>query len=408
MMRQANLFDYEEPKEEKVLTVSAVNSLVKQSVETIPELRGCWVAGEISGYKVPTKHCYFTLKDENQFELSAVIWRNRQNAEMLKLLANGAAIEAHGSVTVYDKGGKYQLDIDRIRPRGLGKFYEELERLKRKLYDEGLCDQERKRPLPAMPRTIGIVSSPSAAGFKDMLTVFRDQWPLAELILSPATVQGAAAPASIIAALKKLYDIKPDVIILARGGGSMEDLWCFNDEQVARTLAASPVPTITGVGHEIDTTLVDYVSDHRSLTPTAAAGDAVPKRQEVLFKLSRLEEDLDDAMDDLLHNKEQSLDMLTQQLERQSPENRVENEKRALEQMTARLDNAEKSYTTRWNDMLSAMTKRLELLNPANVMRRGYAFVQKGEDVITSANELNAGDRIAVRFYDGEKSALVE
>ena len=407
-MRQANLFDYEEPKEEKVLTVSAVNSLVKQSVETIPELRNCWVAGEISGYKVPTKHCYFTLKDENQFELSAVIWRSRLNAEMLKLLANGAAIEAHGSVTVYDKGGKYQLDIDRIRPRGLGKFYEELERLKRKLYDEGLCDPERKRPLPAMPRTIGIVSSPSAAGFKDMLTVFRDQWPLAELILSPATVQGAAAPASIIAALKKLYDIKPDVIILARGGGSMEDLWCFNDEQVARTLAASPVPTITGVGHEVDTTLVDYVSDHRSLTPTAAAGDAVPKRQEVLFKLSRLEEDLDDAMDDLLHNKEQGLDMLTQRLEQKSPEKQVENEKRALEQMTARLDNAEKSYTTRWNDMLSAMTKRLELLNPANVMRRGYAFVQKGEDVITSANELNAGDRIAVRFYDGEKSALVE
>ncbi len=407
-MRQANLFDFEEPKEEKVLTVSAVNSLVKQSVETIPELRGCWVAGEISGYKTPTKHCYFTLKDENQFELSAVIWRSRLNAEMLKLLANGAAIEAHGSVTVYDKGGKYQLDIDRIRPRGLGKFYEELERLKRKLYDEGLCDPERKRPLPAMPRVIGIVSSPAAAGFQDMLTVFRDQWPLAEVILSPATVQGAAAPASIIAALKKLYALKPDVIILARGGGSMEDLWCFNDEQVARTLAASPVPTITGVGHEIDTTLVDYVSDHRSLTPTAAAGDAVPKRQEVLFKLSRLEEDLDDAMDDLLHNKEQSLDMLTQRLERQSPENRVENEKRALEQMTARLDNAEKSYTTRWNDMLSAMTKRLELLNPANVMRRGYAFVQKGEDVITSANELNAGDRIAVRFYDGEKSALVE
>ncbi len=407
-MRQANLFDYEEPKEEKVLTVSAVNSLVKQSVETIPELRNCWVAGEISGYKVPAKHCYFTLKDENQFELSAVIWRSRLNAEMLKLLANGAAIEAHGSVTVYDKGGKYQLDIDRIRPRGLGKFYEELERLKRKLYDEGLCDQERKRPLPAMPRTIGIVSSPSAAGFKDMLTVFRDQWPLAELILSPATVQGAAAPASIIAALKKLYAIKPDVIILARGGGSMEDLWCFNDEQVARTLAASPVPTITGVGHEVDTTLVDYVSDHRSLTPTAAAGDAVPKRQEVLFKLSRLEEDLDDAMDDLLHNKEQSLDMLTQRLEQKSPEKQVENEKRALEQMTARLDNAEKSYTTRWNDMLSAMTKRLELLDPANVMRRGYAFVQKGEDVITSANELNAGDRIAVRFYDGEKSALVE
>ncbi len=407
-MRQANLFDFEEQREEKVYSVADINKRVKQSVETIPEFRSCWVAGEVSGYKTPTKHCYFTLKDENQFELSAVIWRSRLNAEMLKLLANGAAIEAHGSLRVYEQGGEYQLDIDRIRPRGIGKFYEELERLKRKLYDEGLCSEERKRPLPKLPRTIGIVSSTSAAGFKDMLRVFRDQWPLAELIVSPATVQGAAAPASIIAALKKLYAIKPDVIILARGGGSMEDLWCFNDEQVARTLAASPVPTITGVGHEVDRTLVDEVSDHRSLTPTAAAGDAVPNRKEVLAELSRLEKDLNDAMDDLLHNKAQGLDMLTRQLDRESPENRVASERKSLEQMTARLDNAEKAYTTRWNDMLSAMTKRLELLDPANVMRRGYAFVQKGEDVITSANELNAGDRIAVRFYDGEKSALVE
>ncbi len=407
-MRQANLFDFEEQKEEKVYSVAEVNKRVKQSVETIPEFRSCWVAGEVSGYKTPTKHCYFTLKDENQFELSAVIWRSRLNAEMLKLLANGAAIEAHGSLRVYEQGGEYQLDIDRIRPRGIGKFYEELERLKRKLYDEGLCSEERKRPLPKLPRTIGIVSSTSAAGFKDMLRVFRDQWPLAELIVSPATVQGAAAPASIIAALKKLYAVKPDVIILARGGGSMEDLWCFNDEQVARTLAASPVPTITGVGHEVDRTLVDEVSDHRSLTPTAAAGDAVPNRKEVLAELSRLEKDLNDAMDDLLHNKAQGLDMLTRQLDRESPENRVASESKSLEQMTARLDNAEKAYTTRWNDMLSAMTKRLELLDPANVMRRGYAFVQKGEDVITSANELNAGDRIAVRFYDGEKTALVE
>ena len=407
-MRQANLFDFEEPKEEKVYSVAEVNNLVEGTLTASPTLRNFWVSGEISGYKPDSAWCLFTLKGDSKNILNAAIWSNKLNAEIKKLLVNGNMVEAHGSISIYKGGSKYQITIDRMRPRGLGKFYEELERLKRKLYDEGLCSEERKRPLPKLPRTIGIVSSTSAAGFKDMLRVFREQWPLAELIVAPAIVQGTSAPASIIAALKKLYAVKPDVIILARGGGSMEDLWCFNDEQVARTLAASPVPTITGVGHEVDTTLVDYVSDHRSLTPTAAAGDAVPKRQEVLFKLSRLEEDLDDAMDDLLHNKEQGLDMLTQRLERQSPENRVENEKRALEQMTARLDNAEKSYTTRWNDMLSAMTKRLELLNPANVMRRGYAFVQKGEDVITSANELNAGDRIAVRFYDGEKSALVE
>ena len=407
-MRQANLFDYEEPKEEKVLTVADVNNLVEGTLNAVPVLRNFWVSGEISGYKPDSAWCLFTLKGDSKNVLNAAIWPNKLNAEIKKLLVNGNMVEAHGSIAVHKGGSKYQITIDRMRPRGLGKFYEELERLKRKLYDEGLCSEERKRPLPKLPRTIGIVSSTSAAGFKDMLRVFREQWPLVELIVAPAIVQGNAAPASIIAALKKLYAVKPDVIILARGGGSMEDLWCFNDEQVARTLAASPVPTITGVGHESDWTLVDHVADHRSLTPTAAAGDAVPKREQVLFELRRLEEDLDDAMDDLLHDKMQDLHSLMQRLEQKSPEKQVENEKNALEQMTARLDNAEKTYTTRLNDMLSAMTKRLELLDPANVMRRGYAFVQKGEDVITSANELNAGDRIAVRFYDGEKSALVE
>ncbi len=327
---------------------------------------------------------------------------------MRKLLANGNAVEAHGEISVYEQGGKYQLYVDRLRPRGIGKFFEELERLKRKLEAEGLCAQERKRPLPKMPRTIGIVSSPSAAGYQDMLSVFRNRWPLAELTLSPAAVQGASAPVSIIAALKKLYAIKPDVIILARGGGSMEDLWCFNNEQVARTVAASPVPIITGVGHDIDTTLVDYVSDYRALTPTDAATQAVPNRTQVLDNVTQLADDLDEAMDRILNNKIQSFDMLKRRLDLQSPENRIRTEKKSLEQMTVRLDNAERTYTARLNEMLSSMTKRLELLDPSNVMRRGYAFVRKEDAVITSANELSAGDRVAIRFYDGEKTALVE
>ncbi len=407
-MEHASLFDFESKKEEKVLTVTEINTRLKQVIKGIPEFKSCWVEGEISGYKKPLKHCYFTLKDKNQYELSAVIWSSRLNAEMLKLLANGNAVEAHGDISVYEQGGKYQLYVDRLRPRGIGKFFEELERLKRQLEAEGLCAQERKRPLPKMPRTIGIVSSPSAAGYKDMLSVFRSRWSLAELTLAPATVQGASAPASIIAALRKLYAIKPDVIILARGGGSMEDLWCFNNEQVARTVAASPVPIITGVGHDIDTTLVDYVSDYRALTPTDAATQAVPDRTQVLDSVTRLTDDLDDVMDRILNNKTQSFEMLERRLALQSPQNRVGSEKKSLEQMTVRLDNAERTYTARLNDMLSSLTKRLELLDPSNVMRRGYAFVRKEETVITSAHELSAGDRVAIRFYDGEKTALVD
>ena len=407
-MKQASLFDFDNKKGEKVLTVTEVNTRLKQVINGVHEFRSCWVEGEISGYKTPQKHCYFTLKDKNQYELSAVIWSSRLNAEMLKLLANGNAVEAHGEISVYEQGGKYQLYVDRLRPRGIGRFFEELERLKRKLEAEGLCAQERKRPLPKMPRTIGIVSSPSAAGYKDMLSVFRNRRTLAELTLSPAVVQGASAPASITAALKKLYAVKPDVIILARGGGSMEDLWCFNDEQVARTVAASPVPIITGVGHDIDTTLVDYVSDYRALTPTDAAMQAVPDQTQILDRVTRLAEDLDDAMDRILNNKTQSFEMLERRLALQSPENRVGSEKKSLEQLTVRLDNAQRTYIARLNEMLSSLTKRLEVLDPSHVMRRGYAFVRKEESVITSANELSAGDRVVIRFYDGEKTALVD
>ena len=403
-MEQFSLFD----NQEKIFTVSDINSLVAGMVRSIPDFQDCWVAGEVSKVSVPTSgHCYFTLKD-NSSEMKAVVWRSNLNTKIRGLLTQGNAIEAHGYLSVYERGGYYQLTIDAVRPKGRGNIYEELEMLRKKLAAEGLFDDERKRPLPRIPRTIGIVTSPSGAALQDILNTLRGRWPLAEVWLSPASVQGDGAPPEIISSLLRLYEMKPDVIILARGGGSAEDLWCFNDEALVRTVAASPVPLITGVGHEVDFTLVDYASDVRAPTPTGAAVRAVPSREDVLSELRQLDQRLDWAMDGTLQQQWQALDILEKRLLTRSPENMIQNEKRALDQLIARLNVLQQNYFRMKNNALDNLEKRLLALNPENIMKRGYAFVRREDKIITSSNDLSGGERISIRFVDGEKTAVVE
>lgn len=394
--------------EEKIFTVSDVNRLVAGVVQAMPPLQDCWVAGEVSKVSIPTSgHCYLSLKDNNS-EIRAVVWKSNLTAKIRGLLTTGNAVEAHGYISVYERGGYYQLTIDSVRPKGRGNIYEELEKLRRKLASEGLFDEENKRALPRIPRTIGVVTSPSGAALQDILNTLRGRWPLAEIWLAPASVQGDGAPPEIISALLKLYELKPDVIILARGGGSAEDLWCFNDEALVRTVAASPVPIITGVGHEVDFTLVDYASDHRAPTPTGAAVAAVPSREDVLAELRQLEQRMNRSVDAALQQRWQALDILEKHLLSQSPETKILNEKRTLTQMSARLDQLQRNYFAFRKEALAGLEKRLLALNPENVMKRGYAFVRHGEKIVTSADDLAAGDRISIRFTDGEKSALVE
>ncbi len=403
-MEEFTLFD-EQPR---IFTVLDINRFVSGLVKNTPFLQDCWVEGEVSKVSVPASgHCYFTLKDNNA-EIRAVIWRSKLNGKIRELLTQGNAVEVHGAVDVYEKGGTYQLSIDAVRPKGRGNIYEELEKLRKKLAAEGLFDEARKRPLPRIPGTIGVVTSPSGAALHDILNTLKNRWPLTEVWLSPASVQGEAAPSEMIAALRKLYDLKPDVIILARGGGSAEDLWCFNDEMLVRAVAESPVPLITGVGHEVDTTLVDYASDVRAPTPTGAAVRAVPALEEIIFDLSQLESRLDKAADSRLQQLWLSVDLLEKRLTMQSPEAKIANEKRALDQLTARLQMAQANYFMRQKNALEGLEKRLSALNPENVMKRGYAFVRQEEKVVTSAAELDTGDRIRIRFFDGEKSAVVD
>ena len=403
-MEQFSLFE----NRAQAFTVSEVNKRVANLVRSVPEFRDCWVIGEVSRVSRPTSgHLYFSLQ-EGPCSLKAVVWKSNLTPKIRELLAEGNAVEAHGNLAVYEAGGYYQLNIDAVRPKGRGNIYEELEKLRKKLAAEGLFAEERKRPIPRIPRTIGVVTSPSGAALHDILNTLRGRWPLAEVWLSPASVQGEFAPPELIAALQALYERKPDVIILARGGGSAEDLWCFNDEALVRTVAASPVPIITGVGHEVDTTLVDYAADLRAPTPTGAAVRAVPAREDILFELGQFQQKLDADINSKIQQCWQRVDLIEKRLLARSPEAEIRNEKRALEQLDTRMRMAQLGFFERRNNALNALEKRLLALNPGNVMKRGYAFVRREDKVVTSAEDLQSGDRIDIRFYDGEKSARVD
>ena len=273
-------------------SVTDLTRYLRELLESDELLQDVWVKGEVSNFSRPASgHLYFTLKDSSA-SLRCVMWRNAVIRQSFTP-RDGDAIEVHGSISIYEVGGQYQLYADIFRPAGEGALYQEFLRLKAKLEAEGLFAPERKRPIPPKPKRIGIVTSPTGAALQDMLNTLQRRYPLVEVVLAPTPVQGDEAPARIIAALQNVAEIAhPDVIILARGGGSIEDLWAFNDERVARAIAASPIPVITGVGHETDFTIADFVADLRAPTPTAAAELATPNQADLRLDLSELNDRL--------------------------------------------------------------------------------------------------------------------
>src|SRR5438309_6966539 len=260
-----------------IFSVTQISRYLKELMETDEILQDVWVRGEISGCRTyGSGHCYFTLKDA-EAQLPCVFFKHARLRSSASELRDGMAIAANGHISLYERDGKLQLYVERIEPIGDGALYLRFEQLKERLAAEGLFDEERKRPLPAQPAVIGIVTSPQAAALRDMLRVLRTRYPLASVILSPTLVQGSEAPAAIAAAIDRLNEHdEADVIIVGRGGGSIEELWAFNEEIVARAIARSRIPVISGVGHETDFTIADFVADHRASTPTAAAAAAVP------------------------------------------------------------------------------------------------------------------------------------
>ncbi len=390
-------------------SVSDLTRHIKDLLEEDEILQDIWVKGEVSNFsRPPSGHLYFTLKD-SAASLKCVMWRNTLSRQKF-VPRDGDAIEAHGSINLYEIGGQYQLYADVFRPAGEGALYQEFMRLKAMLEEEGLFAPERKRPIPERPVQIGIVTSPTGAALHDILNTLQRRYPLVEVILAPTPVQGDDAPPRIITALREVVQLaNPDVIILARGGGSIEDLWAFNDERVARAIASSPVPVITGVGHETDFTIADFVSDLRAPTPTAAAELATPDQADLRLDLAELARQLNSIAQRYLSEVRWEFRELESSLEKYSPLSRVQSESQRIDELEHRLAASTQYMLQLSRTNLSGLTQHLAALNPAAVLERGYAILtNRSGDTISHLRQVTPGDSLNVQVTDGDFDVHVD
>ncbi len=388
---------------------SELTDYLRQVLESDAILQDLWVTGEISNFSRPSSgHLYFTLKD-NDAAVRCVMWRYA--ASRLSFTPrDGVAVEAHGSMGIYEVQGQVQLYVDTLTPAGEGALYQEYLRLKAKLETEGLFDPETKRPLPTLPKRIGIVTSPTGAALQDMLNTIRRRFPIAEVILSPTSVQGVDAPPNIVEALQRLNrEVHPDVILIGRGGGSIEDLWAFNDETVARAVAASEAPIVSGVGHETDFTLTDFAADLRAPTPTAAAEMTTPDKLELLAQVTELANQHTSILKSLISELRWEIGQLQFNLIRLSPEHTIDSFRQRLDETITRLERSAVVKLEREKLRLENLQQSLKSLNPIAVLNRGYAIVTKKADqsVIKSTKQVGLQEEISIRVSQGALDARV-
>ncbi len=392
----------------QILTVTELTTYLRELIDSDEIARDIWVEGEVSNFnRHSSGHCYFTLK-EGDAQLGAACWRSFV-ARIGTMPANGAAILAHGRVAFYEGRGQLQLIVDDIRPAGIGLLQAQFERLKARLEAEGLFDQSRKRTLPALPRRIGVATSPTSAALQDILHILGRRYPLAEVIIAPCKVQGAGAADSVVEALYLLYEADVDVIIVARGGGSAEDLWTFNEESVARAVFASPVPLVSGVGHETDTTMIDYVADLRAPTPSAAAELVTPDRAELTEVLDYLRERLDLAIATRLTTTKNDVDVVRRRLELRSPMARIGRDRQFLDEMLRRAEVRLSHRMSLEHARLDGMRARLTALSPHAILMRGYAVVRQLDGrVVTQPEQAASGEALIVTMRGGDLPVRVE
>ncbi len=392
------------------MSVAEITRYIHELFDGDERLADVWVSGEVSNLtKARSGHWYFTIKDAAA-QLRCVMFRNAARYVRADIRA-GDEILVHGRVSVYEARGEYQLYADQIvAAGGLGDLHQQFEALKAKLAAEGLFDAARKRPIDPFPRRLGVVTSPTAAAWHDMQNVLQRRFPLVEVLLSPTLVQGADAPAQIIRALERLNrraDV--DTIIIARGGGSLEDLWCFNDEGVARAVAASRMPVISGVGHEIDFTIVDFVADLRAPTPSAAAELATPDRNDLLLDLDRLGAGLGAVFSGALDERGRDLGRLQSGLRFVTPLKMVQRAQEAARNLQQRAARATGARLTRSSEHLASATKALHAANPQHILARGYALVsdERGA-IVRAAAQVSKNQRLNVQLAQDEIKVRVD
>jgi exodeoxyribonuclease VII large subunit len=390
-------------------SVTDLTHYLRELLESDELLQDIWVKGEVSNFSRPVSgHLYFTLKDSTA-SLRCVMWKNAVYRQSFTP-RDGDAIEVHGSISVYELSGQYQLYADLFRPAGEGALFQEFLRLKAVLEAEGLFAPEHKRAIPVIPKRIGIVTSPTGAALQDILNTLRRRYPLVEVVVAPTPVQGDEAPPKIIAALHDMVRVaNPDVIILARGGGSIEDLWAFNDERVARAIAASPVPVITGVGHETDFTIADFVSDMRAPTPTAAAELATPNQADLRLNLSELNERLNHLIQGYTGELRWAFKDLQNQLEKSSPINQIQSASQQVDELDRRLGSITNHTLQLARSHLTGLVQRMASLNPKAVLERGYSILSnKSGTAIVRVRQVSAGEPLNVQVSDGDFGVHVD
>ena len=393
---------------QQVLSITQINEYIRGKLDSDQLLNGVAVRGEISNYKMyPSGHHYFTLKDENS-ALKCVMFKG--SAMRLRFRPeNGMKVIAMGKITVYPRDGAYQLYCTAMAMDGVGDLYAAFEQLKKKLAAEGLFDPAHKKPLPRYPGTIGIITSSAGAAVHDMLRILNKRYPLTKVRLLPVRVQGVEAPGEIAAAID--YANRhglADLLIVGRGGGSIEDLWAFNDERVAYAIYRSRIPVISAVGHEPDVTISDYVADLRAATPSNAAELAVPDQDSLGQSLDSMSAAMATALSRQLRNARQHLDILSKSPALQSPAGYLDKKEKDLEFLKNRLISAENQIIGRKNQNYIALAAKLDAMSPLKVLTRGYAMVQaENNEVLRSVSDVELGQRIHIRLSDGALSATV-
>ncbi len=391
-----------------IYTVSQVNQYIKALLDRDRELTALYVRGEISNYKAyPSGHHYFSLKD-GEGAIRCVMFK-REAMSLRFRPENGMKVIAFGRVAVFPRDGQYQLYCTSLTPEGVGDLHLAFEQLKQKLYAEGLFDPAHKKPIPKFPKRIALITSSAGAAVRDMLRILGARWPMAEVFLLPVRVQGAEAPGEICAAIAWANQHQvADLIITGRGGGSMEDLWAFNDENVARTIYHSAIPVISAVGHEPDVTIADFVADLRAATPSNAAELAVPDQNEVAVWLRQMEGRLAQAMGRKLESARKDLDRAARCRALQDPMNYVDDKRMVLDYQREKLAAGLNAALNRERQRFGQLASKLDALSPLKVLGRGYAIPRKADGgVVRSVTDVAPGDPLKLRVADGEISCQV-
>ncbi len=390
-----------------ILSVTQLNNYVKSIIEQDDNLYNVFVIGEISNFvdHYRSGHLYMSIKD-NQSVISAVMFSS--NASKLKFKPeNGMSVIIRGRVSLYERDGRYQLYIDDMQPDGVGTLALAFEQLKEKLSKLGLFDIEHKKSIPRFPSRIGVISSPTGAAVQDILNVLERRYPVAEIIFAGVQVQGESAASTICNALRQMNKTDADVIIIARGGGSVEDLWPFNDEKLAFEIYNSDIPVISGVGHETDFTICDFVADLRAPTPSAAAELATPDIKEQKYYISSLKYSIESSFNAYINDLSYDLNKLTDSPVLQNPEKIIENCELYLDSLNEKINQNFINILNQHSNSFAILCSKLNALSPLNVLSRGFSIVKKNDNILTDINQVNIGDKVSIQLKNGTANAQI-